>query len=427
MAAHVAGKACSVLDMSGLAQKGGPVMSHVRLAEKDDQIHSTRVGTGAADLVIGCDVIVAASKDAIARMGSGRTHAVINSTLAPTAAFVKNPDWVYPDASAADNIRKACGDEAVAAVDAGKIATTLMGDAIATNMFMLGYAFQRGWVPLSEQALLKAIELNGVSVDFNQQSFAWGRLAADNLEAVEKEMKALAPAQIIEFKRAPTLEEIIKRRIAFLTNYQNAAYADSYRQFVEQVRAAESKLVSAGQSLRLTETVARYFFKLMAYKDEYEVARLHSDPAFKQKIAGMFEGNYSIKYHLAPPLLSQRDTNGHLVKRQFGSWVGMVFPLLAKLRFLRGSLLDPFGHTEERKSERALIVDYRDTIKSLLPSLSSENLSQMVELASVPEDIRGYGHVKERHLKNAKQKEAKLLDALKPTTKSVPDSGRHAA
>ena len=426
MAAHVGGKACSVLDMSGLAQKGGPVMSHVRLAEKDDQIHSTRVGTGAADLVIGCDVIVAASKDAIARMGSGRTHAVINSTLAPTAAFVKNPDWVYPDASAADNIRKACGDEAVAAVDAGKIATTLMGDAIATNMFMLGYAFQRGWVPLSEQALLKAIELNGVSVDFNQQSFAWGRLAADNLDAVEKEMKALAPAQVIEFKRAPTLEETIKRRIAFLTDYQNAAYADSYRQFVEQVRAAESKLVSAGQSLRLTETVARYFFKLMAYKDEYEVARLHSDPAFKQKIAGMFEGNYSIKYHLAPPLLSQRDTNGHLVKRQFGSWVGSVFPVLAKLRFLRGSLLDPFGHTEERKSERALIVEYRNAIATLLPTLSSENLSQMVELASVPEDIRGYGHVKERHLKNAKQKEAKLLDALKPTN-SAPESGRHAA
>jgi indolepyruvate ferredoxin oxidoreductase len=190
-------------------------------------------------------VIVAASKDAIARMGSGRTHAVINSTLAPTAAFVKNPDWVYPDVSAAENIRKACGDEAVAAIEAGKIATTLMGDAIATNMFMLGYAFQRGWVPLSEEALLKAIELNGVSVDFNQQSFAWGRLAADNLEAVEKEMKALAPAQVIEFKRAPTLDETIKRRIAFLTDYQNATYADSYRQFVEQVRAAESKLVSA--------------------------------------------------------------------------------------------------------------------------------------------------------------------------------------
>jgi indolepyruvate ferredoxin oxidoreductase len=301
-----------------------------------------------------------------------------------------------------------------------------MGDAIATNMFMLGYAFQRGWVPLSEEALLKAIELNGVSVDFNQQSFAWGRLAADNLEAVEKEMKALAPAQVIEFKRAPTLDETIKRRIAFLTDYQNATYADSYRQFVEQVRAAESKLVAAGQSLRLTEAVARYFFKLMAYKDEYEVARLHSDPAFKQKIAGMFEGNYSIKYHLAPPLLSKRDTNGHLVKRQFGSWVGMVFPLLAKLRFLRGSLLDPFGHTEERKSERALILDYRNAIAALLPTLSSENLSQMVELASVPEDIRGYGHVKERHLKNAKQKEAKLLDALKPIN-SAPESGRHAA
>ena len=427
MAAHVAGKACSVLDMSGLAQKGGPVMSHVRLAEKDDQIHSTRVGTGAADLVIGCDVIVAASKDAVTRMASGRTHAVINSTLAPTAAFVKNPDWEYPDASAADNIRKACGEQAVAAIDAGKIATALMGDSIATNMFMLGYAFQRGWVPLSEQSLLKAIELNGVSVDFNQQSFAWGRLAADNLDAVEKEMKALAPAQVIEFKRAPTLDETIQRRIAFLTDYQNAAYADSYKNFVDQVRAAESKLASDGQSLRLTEAVARYLFKLMAYKDEYEVARLHSDPAFKQKIAGMFEGNYSIKYHLAPPLISKRDAHGHLIKQQFGSWVGMLFPLLAKLRFLRGSLLDPFGYTDERKGERALIGEYRDTITRLLPQLTSDNLPQMIELARIPEDIRGYGHVKERHLSNAKQKEARLLDGLKSGVNTAPLAGRHAA
>jgi indolepyruvate ferredoxin oxidoreductase len=197
--------------------------------------------------------------------------------------------------------------------------------------------------------------------------------------------------------------------------------------FVAEVRAAESKLASDGQSLRLTEAVARYLFKLMAYKDEYEVARLHSDPAFKQKIAGMFEGNYSIKYHLAPPLLSRRDSHGHLVKRQFGSWVGMVFPLLAKMRFLRGSLLDPFGHTEERKGERALIAEYRDTIASLLPQLSSDNLSQMVELAGIPEDIRGYGHVKERHLKNAKQKEARLLDVLKSGAKPAPSSGRHAA
>jgi indolepyruvate ferredoxin oxidoreductase len=302
-----------------------------------------------------------------------------------------------------------------------------MGDAIATNMFMLGYAWQHGWVPLSEAAVLKSIELNGVSVDFNQQSFAWGRLAAHDLAAVEKELKVLAPAQVIEFKRAPTLEDLITRRSDFLTAYQHAAYAQTYRAFVDQVRAAESKIVAASQPLRLTEAVARYLFKLMAYKDEYEVARLHSDPAFKAKIAGMFEGDIAIKYHLAPPLLSKRDREGHLIKREFGSWVGKVFPLLASLRFLRGSLLDPFGHTEERKGERALIVRYQQTIAGLLPSLSTENLAQVVAVASIPEDIRGYGHVKERHVLAATQKEAGILSALKVGATGGKTDGRHAA
>ncbi len=428
MAAHVAGKSSSVLDMSGLAQKGGPVMSHVRLAESDEHIFSTRVGTAAADLLVGCDVLVAASKDAVSRMGQGRTHAVVNATLAPTAAFVKNPDWEYPDAVSVDAIRAACGSDQVDAVQAGRIATALMGDSIATNMFMLGYAWQRGWVPLSEAALLKAIELNGVSVDFNQQSFAWGRLAAHDLDAVEQEVKGLAPAQVIEFKRKPSLEDVIKRRVDFLTGYQNAAYAESYREFVERVRADESRVVATGQPLKLTEAVARYLFKLMAYKDEYEVARLHSDPAFKARIANMFEGDYQVKYHLAPPLLSKRDAHGHLVKQQFGSWVGKVFPLLAKLRFLRGTMLDPFGHTDERKTERALITQYRDTITSLCASLTAENLPQVVEVANIPEEIRGYGHVKERHLHNAKEKEARLLAALNSgSTPTVREVGRHAA
>jgi indolepyruvate ferredoxin oxidoreductase len=293
-------------------------------------------------------------------------------------------------------------------------------------MFMLGYAWQRGWVPLSEAALLKAIELNGVSIDFNQQSFAWGRLAAHDIDALQKDLKALAPAQVIEFKRAPSLDDLIKRRISFLTSYQNKAYATSYQSFVEQVRAVESKLSPQGP-FKLTEAVARYLFKLMAYKDEYEVARLHSDPAFKQRIASMFEGNYSVKYHLAPPLLSAKDANGHLIKSEFGSWVGWVFPLLAKMRFLRGTFIDPFGHTDERKSERAIITQYRETLTSLLPQLSADNLSTMVALASVPEDIRGYGHVKERHLRNAQEKQAELLKKFTPITTGVREVGRHAA
>ena len=417
MAAHVAGKACTVLDMSGLAQKGGPVMSHVRLADSDEHIFSTRVGTGGADLLIGCDVLVAASKDAISRMSQGRTRAVVNATLAPTAAFVKNPDWVYPDAASVDAIRTACGDDHVDAVQAGKIATTLMGDSIATNMFMLGYAWQRGWVPLPESALLQAIKLNGVSVDFNQQSFAWGRLAAHDLSALEQSLSA--PAQVIEFKRKQTLEELISHRSEFLTQYQSASYAQRYRGFVEQVRASERRVVGDTPSLQLTEAVARYLFKLMAYKDEYEVARLHSDSAFKSRIANMFEGDYQIKYHLAPPLLAKRDDRGHLIKQPFGSWVGMIFPILAKFRFLRGTFFDPFGHTEERRTERALIEQYCATITSLCSSLDINNLSLAAEIAHIPEEIRGYGHVKERHLRNAKEKEARLLAQLNATPQQV--------
>ncbi|HCE07197.1 MAG TPA: indolepyruvate ferredoxin oxidoreductase family protein, partial [Oxalobacteraceae bacterium] len=274
MAAHVEGKGCSVLDMSGLAQKGGPVMSHVRLADSPDAIHSTRVGTGAADLVIGCDVIVTASRDALSRMGEGRTHAAVNSTSTPTAAFVRNPDWQYPGAVSESAIRAACGSEHVDLIDAGRIATALMGDTIATNMFMLGYAWQKGWVPLTEAAIIKAIELNGVSIEFNKQAFIWGRSAAHDLAAVEKLSRGkVTEAQVIEFKRVPTLDAIIAKRAEALTAYQDAAYAQQYRDFVAQVRAAESRLGDGVKSSRLTEAVARYLFKLMAYKDEYEVAR----------------------------------------------------------------------------------------------------------------------------------------------------------
>jgi indolepyruvate ferredoxin oxidoreductase len=410
MAAHIEHRGCSVLDMSGLAQKGGPVMSHVRIAERPDDIFSTRVGTGMADLVIGCDVIVAAGRDALTRMGEGRTHAAINTTGTPTAAFVRNPDWHYPGAAAENEIRNACGQERADFVNAGKLAVALMGDTIATNMFMLGYAWQKGWVPLTEAALMKAIELNAVSVEFNKQAFTWGRRAAHDLPAVEKLAKLSdAAVQVIEFKRMPKLDDLIATRVHYLTAYQNAAYAEQYRNFVEQVRAAEMRLGHAGKPHRLTETVARYLFKLMAYKDEYEVARLHADPAFLAKIHNMFEGDYSIKYHLAPPLWAKRDSQGHLVKLEFGPWMLQAFRVLAKLKFLRGTALDIFGRTQERKTERALIAKYRQTIGTLLPRLNEENLAKLVAIAGIPEEIRGYGHVKERSLKTAAQKEAALL------------------
>jgi len=417
MAAHVEGKGAIVLDMSGLAQKGGPVMSHVRLADNQADLHSTRVGTGSADLVIGCDQIVTASRDALSRMGEGRTYAAINSTGATTAAFVKNPDWQFPGTSSQSEIKRAIGEQNVDFVDAGHIATSLMGDSIATNMFMLGYSFQKGHVPLSEASLMKAIELNGVSVGFNKSAFTWGRYAAHDIAAVTK---ITTPAKVIEFKRAQTLEEIVNKRVELLTAYQDLAYAKKYVEFVEQVKAAES--ATGAKSLKLTESVARYFYKLMAYKDEYEVARLHSDPAFREKIANMFEGDIKLKFHLAPPILAKKDKDGHLIKQEFGPWMMKAFGVLAKFKGLRGTALDVFGYTAERKMERALIGEYRNTVAGLLPKLTAENLATAVAIARIPEDIRGYGHVKERHLKAAKQKEASLLAEF-----SKPAAATHAA
>jgi indolepyruvate ferredoxin oxidoreductase len=403
MAAHIEGKGALVLDQSGLAQKGGPVMSHVRLANSQEDLHSTRVGTGSADLVIGCDQIVTASRDALSRMGEGRTWAAVNSTGATTAAFVKNPDWQFPGEGSRGAIMQACGAGNVDFVDAGQMATALMGDSIATNMFMLGYAFQKGHVPLAEASIIKAIELNGVSIPFNKSAFLWGRTAAHDLASVAK---LTTPAKVIEFKRADTLDDVIKRRVELLTAYQNAAYAAQYQGFVEKVRAQEAGL---GKGTRLAEAVARYFYKLMAYKDEYEVARLYTDPAFKEKIAGMFEGDIKLKFHLAPPLMAKHDKEGHLVKKEYGQWMLKAFGVLAKFKGLRGTPLDVFGYTAERKMERALIGQYRQTIEALLPKLTADNLVQAVAIASIPEEIRGFGHVKERHLKAAKAKEAALL------------------
>jgi indolepyruvate ferredoxin oxidoreductase len=441
MAAHLEGKGCSVLDMSGLAQKGGPVMSHVRLADHPEQIHSTRVGSGAANLVIGCDLIVSASSAALSRMGQGRTHAAINSSRTPTAAFVKNPDWKFPGAAAESSIRSACDSERADFIDAGKLATTLMGDAIATNMFMLGYAWQKGWVPLSEAALLRAIELNGLSVEFNKQAFAWGRRAAHDLPALQQLMSASTngkngAAQVIEFKRTPSLDEVIARRVEFLSGYQDAAYAQQYRAFVGRVRQAEAAVApvsgaTGAPKLRLTEAVARYLFKLMAYKDEYEVARLYTSaaagPAFNDKVAAMFEGDYKLKFHLAPPLFAKRDANGHLIKQEFGPWMMQAFGVLAKLKFLRGGALDVFGYSAERRVERQLIAQYRDTIALLLPTLTSENLPQAGAIAAIPEEIRGYGHVKERHLKAAQEKEARLLAEFQQPTALAKTAARDTA
>ena len=408
MAAHIEGKGVTVLDMTGLAQKGGSVYSHIRIAAQPDDIHAVRVAAGEARLVIGCDMIVAASDEAIAKMQTGTTHAVINADLAPVGGFTKDPDLHMPERDMADAIQEACGAQAVDFVDATELATSLLGDSIATNLFMVGFAWQKGLIPVTHDALIQAIELNGVAVESNRKAFEWGRLAVVDVDAVRR---AATPAQAgADSQRiSDTLEETIGRRKNFLAQYQDDKYAARYADFVERVRAAEQSRLPG--STALTEAVARYLFKLMAYKDEYEVARLHTDTGFLERIADQFEGDYRVNLHLAPPLWAKPDpATGEARKSAYGPWMFSAMRFLARLKLLRGTAFDPFGYSAERREERGLIAEYEKTIGGLLADLDRERLSIAVDIASIPEHIRGYGHVKVRHLADAKKREAELLE-----------------
>ena len=404
MAAHLEGKGVVTQDAAGLAQKGGSTWSHVQIARRPEDIHTTKVDTAKADLVIGCDPIVAANPATLAVMQPGRSFVALNTHGTPAAAFVHNPDWRFPAEGCEAAIAEAVGPGLLGVFDAERAATELLGDSIYTNPLILGYAWQKGRVPLTHAALMRAMELNGVQVENNQAAFEWGRRCAHDLAAVQALYQA---AQVIQFVKKPGLAEMVDRRVEFLTGYQNAAYAAEYKAFVDKVQAAEGAL---GQGTRLTEAVARYLFKLMAYKDEYEVARLHTDPAFTQRLEGMFEGDWRIVHHLAPPTFAKHDDTGQLVKKSYGPWMRKAMGVLARFKGLRGTALDPFGRTEERKTERALIREYRACVDELLAGLSAERLPLAAEIARIPEDIRGYGHVKERHLQAARKKWFALMD-----------------
>jgi len=396
MAAHLEGKGVVTQDAAGLAQKGGATWSHIQIANRPDAIHTTKVDTAKADLVIACDAIVGANKATLSVMHPERTAVALNSHASPTASFVGNPDWQHPGANCENAISAAAGGR-VGVVDADEVASQLLGDSIYANPLMLGYAWQQGRVPLSQAALMRAIELNGVQVDNNKAAFEWGRRCAHDLAAVTALFKA---AQVIQLVRKPSLDELVGKRVDFLIAYQDVAYAADYRAYLDKVRGAEAPL----NSTKLSEAVARYLFKLMAYKDEYEVARLHTETGFADKIASMFDGDYKIVHHLAPPLVAKRNDKGELVKKPYGPWMRHAFKLLARLKGLRGTPLDVFGYSEERKAERALIGEYRASIDELLQGLSADKLPLAIEIARIPEEIRGYGHVKERHLAAARPK-----------------------
>ena len=404
MAAHIEGKGCTVLDQAGLAQKFGPVITHIRIAAQHSDIYAVRIAAGETDLLLGCDLVVSSSEEALAKLNDKIAHAVINSHEAATAEFTRNPDAQVPGVAMREAISEAVGEGKTRFVDATRLATRLLGDSIATNLFMLGYAYQLGLVPVSAEALNKAIELNGVSVQLNQQAFLWGRRAAHDLAAVEK----LAAPKVVEAPHCSTLEEIVADRMQRLNDYQNAAYAERYRELVERVRK-----VDTDAQQRLSKAVARYYFKLLAYKDEYEVARLYSDATFRKQLEAQFEGDYRLQFHLAPSWLSKPDAvTGQPRKRSFGPWMLKAFGVLARFKFLRGSVLDPFGHSAERRLERELIEEYEANVAYLLAELNTGNYRTAVALAEIPEQIRGYGHVKEAALVKAREQAMQLKARL---------------
>ena len=390
MAAHMEGKGIVTQDAAGLAQKGGATWSHILIAASQEQIHTTRVTTAEAALILGCDPVVAADPETLLRIQQGQTAVVLNEHVAPTAGFIHNPDWPVPLAGCRAALQQAAGAGQVMGLDASEASVRLLGDAIYANPMLLGYAWQKGFIPVGLAALERAMELNGVAVAANKAAFAWGRRAAADPAGFAA---ILAGAAVPPSPATETLADIVARYKAWLSEYQSVRYARRYQRLVDEACRAERTLGSE----RFSRAVAHYLGKLMAYKDEYEVARLHASPGFKAHIAEQFTGDYQVHYHLAPPLLAKRNAHGLPTKRRFGPWMGWVFTLLQHGKILRGTPLDPFGYTAERRLERRLIAQYTRAVAELAAGLTQDNLELAIEIASLPEHIRGFGHIKERH------------------------------
>jgi indolepyruvate ferredoxin oxidoreductase len=413
MAAHLDGKAVGVLDMAGLAQKGGAVYSHIRIAEKPEDIHAIRVAARGADLVIGGDIVVAGTKRVLAAVEPGVTTMVVNRAEVLPGEFTRNADFSLPGERLRRAISAATGGNASYFLDASRIASAVAGQTIAANMVMLGYAYQKGCLPLSAEAIETAIELNGEAAEMNKAAFRWGRRAAVDPAALEALITPAAGSITDARRLSQSFDETVARRVDDLTAYQDAAYAARYRDWVEKAKAAEA--ARAPGKCGLAEAVARNLFKLMAYKDEYEVARLYGNGEFLRQVAEEFDGEkLRFEFHLAPPLLARRDRRTGVPRKiTFGPWLLPVFRLLMRFKFLRGTAFDPFGYGAERKTERALIRDYEATLAEVMERLNPDNHHLAVGIAAIPEKIRGFGHVKLRTLTAAKADEAALLDQLR--------------
>lgn len=404
MAAHLDGLDCTVLDSTGMAQKNGAVMSHIRIGTRIGSIAS-RIPAGRADLIIACDMVVATGPSALSTILPGSTRVIANTQVVPTAGFVKDPDFDLGETRMRERLATAAGAAMFDATPAQDLATALLGDAISTNMFMLGYAFQKGLLPLGFDALDGAIELNGVAIEANRRAFALGRQAAIDPEPLIRSAGLAGKTQ-----EPQTLSAILAHRSAHLRSYQDEAYARRYLDLVEEVRQAEQRAVPGSEAL--ARAVAVNLAKLMAYKDEYEVARLYTDGSFARDIRREFDGDFRISLHMAPPILSSRNAKGEPEKRSFGAWILPVLGMLARLKPLRGTVFDPFGHTAERRTERRLIAEYGDTIRLLSTRLTRQNHARAVEIAGIPDTIRGFGHVKLRNVEAAERRRAELLEQL---------------
>ncbi len=413
MAAHLEGKGVGVIDMAGLAQKGGAVYSHIRIANKPDDIHAIRVAAAGADLVLGGDIVVVGNKKVLSAIKPGLSRVIVNTAEFLPGDFARNADFSLPTERLKRAIVSASGQGRSNFVDASRLATALLGNSIGANMFMLGYAFQLGSLPLSEEAIEKAIEMNGEAVPMNIAAFRYGRRAAIDPASLEALIAPRPQEENDSLRLSQSFPETVERRVAFLTAYQNTRSARRYKTWVEKVQAAEAQRIP-GQTA-LSEAVARYLFKLMAYKDEYEVARLYTDTSFVARVKSTFAGdNLRFEFHLAPPMLAKRDPRtGEPKKKSYGPWMLNAFGVLAKFKFLRGTPLDPFGYAGERRLERQLIADYTAMLEMIVADLSTANYHTAVGLALIPEKIRGYGPVKERHLKTAKAEEAALREQFR--------------
>jgi indolepyruvate ferredoxin oxidoreductase len=408
-AAHLEGKGFGAIDMTGLAQKGGAVACHMRFAGDPERIHAIRAGVAGADLVLGCDLVVTASNRVLETIEPNRTAVVYSDYEMHTADFTRRADLAVPGPALRHAIAERAGRAQVHRFDAHTAAVKLFGDSIAANTLLLGYAWQLGCVPIGAEAIEQAIELNGAAVEMNRAAFRFGRLAAHDMAAVERIVGSAAePSR----STARTLDEIVADRAARLVAYQNEALAGRYRARVAAI--AEAERAEAPGRAGLAEAVARGYYKLVAYKDEYEVARLFTAPAFERALSEQFEARGRLEFHLAPPLVARRDRRtGEPRKMKFGRWMLPVFRLLAKGRRLRGTALDLFGYTRERRLERRMIADYEALLDELAERLSPATHHTAVALATLPLEIRGFGHVKERNWRLAKDREAVLLAELR--------------